>query len=182
MTEESSTWPRRLSRSDEGRLITGVCAGLARYTRIDAVVFRVAFALLVLSTGVGIALYVAAYLLMAAPGGGPSKIEQIGKRLFDGDTVLCLLGAVLAAGMLIGLIGNLTSGNGLAVAVVFALTLFVARSRGVDLVQLAREHARAHQGHAALVVDPARTGSVRHPHAQRHDRPCPAGKSRALVR
>jgi phage shock protein PspC (stress-responsive transcriptional regulator) len=130
--------PRRLIRSQEGRLITGVCAGLARYTRIDAIVFRVAFALLVLATGIGVLLYIAAFLLMGAPDGGPSKIERMGRRVFDGDTALALLGAVFAAGMVFGVVGNWGSGKALSVVVVFGLALLVARSRGVDLVQVAR--------------------------------------------
>jgi phage shock protein PspC (stress-responsive transcriptional regulator) len=130
--------PRRLIRSQEGRLITGVCAGLARYTRIDAIVFRVAFALLAIATGVGVLLYIAAFLLMGAPDGGPSTIEKAGRRVFDGDTALALLGAVFAAGMVFGIAGNWGSGKALAVVVVFGLALLVARSRGVDLVQVAR--------------------------------------------
>jgi phage shock protein PspC (stress-responsive transcriptional regulator) len=130
--------PRRLTRSQEGRLITGVCAGLARYTRIDPIVFRVAFALLVITTGVGIFLYIAAFLLMGAPDGGPSQVERVGKRILDGDTALALLGAALAAGMLLGIVSNWGSGDALSVVVVFGLTLLVARSRGVDLVQVTR--------------------------------------------
>jgi phage shock protein PspC (stress-responsive transcriptional regulator) len=134
----ASAEPRRLIRSQEGRLITGVCAGLARYTRIDAIVFRVAFALLVLATGTGVLLYIAAFLLMGTPDGGPSKIERMGRRVFDGDTALALLGAVFAAGMVFGIVGNWGSGKALSVVVVFGLALLVARSRGVDLVQVAR--------------------------------------------
>lgn len=134
----ASAEPRRLTRSQDGRLITGVCAGLARYTRIDPIVFRVAFALLVIATGVGFFVYIAAFLLMGAPDGGPSRIERVGKRVFDGDTALALIGAVLAAGMLLGIAGNWGSGDALAVIVVFGLVLLVARSRGVDLVQVAR--------------------------------------------
>jgi phage shock protein PspC (stress-responsive transcriptional regulator) len=130
--------PRRLIRSQEGRLITGVCAGLARYTRIDAIVFRVAFGLLVLATGIGVLLYIAAFLIMGAPDGGPSKIERMGRRVFDGDTALALLGAVFAAGVVFGIVGNWGSGKALSVVVVFGLALLVARSRGVDLVQVAR--------------------------------------------
>ncbi|GAB3961830.1 hypothetical protein GCM10029978_015150 [Actinoallomurus acanthiterrae] len=138
MTEDSGAPPRRLTRSQEGRLITGVCAGLARYTGIDPLVFRVGFALLVLATGVGVVLYIGAFLLMGQPDGGPSKIERFGRRLFDGDTALALLGAALGAGAVLGIAGDWTSPNALAVVVVFALTLFTARSRGVDLVPLAR--------------------------------------------
>jgi phage shock protein PspC (stress-responsive transcriptional regulator) len=138
MTEDNGTEPRRLTRSDEGRLLTGVCAGLARYTRIDAVVFRVGFALLVITTGIGILLYIAAFLLMAPADGGPSKIERMSKRIMDGDTVLALIGGVLGAGMLLGVIGHWGSGDALAVVVVFGLAVLTARSRGVDLVQVLR--------------------------------------------
>ncbi|HZE31261.1 MAG TPA: PspC domain-containing protein [Actinoallomurus sp.] len=134
----ASAEPRRLIRSQEGRLITGVCAGLARYTRIDAIVFRVAFALLVLATGIGVLLYIAAFLIMGAPDGAPSQVERMGRRVFDGDTVLALLGAVFAAGVVLGIVGKWGSGKALSVVVVFGLALLVARSRGVDLVQVAR--------------------------------------------
>lgn len=136
--EDSGGTVRRLTRAQDGKLITGVCAGLARYTRIDPVIFRVGFALLVLATGIGILLYVVAFLLMGAPDGGPSLIERAGKRIFDGDTALALLGAALLFGAVWGVAGNWGSGDALSVVVVFGLALLVARSRGVDLVQVAR--------------------------------------------
>jgi phage shock protein PspC (stress-responsive transcriptional regulator) len=139
--------PRRLLRSQEGRLITGVCAGLARYTGIDAIVFRVGFALLVLTTGVGILLYIGAFLLIGAPDGGPSWVERTGKRLFDGDTALALLGAALGVGMLLCVVNNWGSGESLCVVVVFGLALLVARSRGVDLAQTARTLPDRLKGH-----------------------------------
>jgi phage shock protein PspC (stress-responsive transcriptional regulator) len=138
MSENAMAPPRRCVRSDDGRIITGVCAGLARYTRLDPVVFRVGFALLVITTGIGIALYIGAFLLMGAPDGGPSRIERARRRIFDGDTVLALLGAGLAVGVVFGLIGGLGSASDLAVIVLFGLAMLVARSRGVDLVLLAR--------------------------------------------
>jgi phage shock protein PspC (stress-responsive transcriptional regulator) len=141
MTEDSADTPgspQRLLRSQDGRLITGVCAGLARHTRIDAIVFRVAFALLVITTGIGILLYALAFVLMGAPDGGPSWIERRGKRLFDGDTALALLGAALGLGTLLGVANNWGSGDALSVIVIFGLALLVAHSRGVDLAQTAR--------------------------------------------
>lgn len=146
MTEDSGGQPRRLTRAQEGRLITGVCAGLARYTRIDPVVFRVGFALLVLTTGVGVLLYLGAFLLMGAPDGGPSKIERLGRRLFDGDAALALLGAALGAVTVLSAVGDWGSPNTLAAVVVFALTLLVARSRGVHLVGVARGLPEAVKG------------------------------------
>lgn len=130
--------PRRLTRSREARLITGVCGGLGRFTGIDPLVYRAAFAILVLAAGIGLPLYIGAALLMGEPNGGPSVIERKTHRLLDGDTALTLIGAGLAAGMVLGVAWSWGSSNALAVVVVFALALYVARSRGVDLVQTAR--------------------------------------------
>jgi phage shock protein PspC (stress-responsive transcriptional regulator)/predicted membrane protein len=163
---ENTDAPRpepRLTRSHEGRLITGVCAGLARYTRIDPLVFRVAFALLVITTGIGILLYIVAFLLMGTPDGGPSRIERFGKRIFDGDTALALLGAALAAGVVLGLAGNWGSGDALSVIVVFGLTLLVARSRGVDLVQLARSMPDRIKGRPLATWTPSPPAPVTYP-------------------
>ncbi|MFC4057862.1 PspC domain-containing protein [Planomonospora corallina] len=129
---------RRLLRCDEGRILTGVCAGLGRHTGIDPVLFRVGFAMLVIASGVGIMLYVAAFLLMREAGGGPGYVEQWTRRDFDGETVLALLTAVFAFGLFI----NVTSGGiGTATVVVgtlFAVALLTAHSRGVDLLGMAR--------------------------------------------
>ncbi|MFL6052948.1 MAG: PspC domain-containing protein [Actinoallomurus sp.] len=146
MTEDSGAPPRRLTRAHEGRLITGVCAGLGRYTGIDPIVFRVGFALLVLTTGVGVLLYLGAFLLMGAPDGGPSKLERLGRRLFEGDAALALLGAALGAVTVLSAAGDWGSPNTLAAVVVFALTLLVARSRGADLVAVARGLPEAVKG------------------------------------
>lgn len=70
MTEAPPRETRVLRRSGEGRIFGGVCAGLGRFTGIDPVVFRVGFAVLLLGSGVGFILYVAAVLLMKDPRGG----------------------------------------------------------------------------------------------------------------
>jgi phage shock protein PspC (stress-responsive transcriptional regulator) len=56
--------PRRLVRSDEGRWLGGVCAGLGRYFDINPLVYRIAFAALSLAGGTGLLLYLAAYLVI----------------------------------------------------------------------------------------------------------------------
>ncbi len=53
-----------LRRASDGRMIAGVCAGLADYFDIDVVVVRVAVAVLALVGGVGVPLYLAAWLLV----------------------------------------------------------------------------------------------------------------------
>jgi phage shock protein PspC (stress-responsive transcriptional regulator) len=60
--------PRRLSRSADDRMLAGVAGGLARYLNVDVTLVRVAIAALTLLSGVGGALYIAAWLLIPADG------------------------------------------------------------------------------------------------------------------
>ncbi|WP_084961673.1 PspC domain-containing protein [Thermoactinospora rubra] len=130
--------PRPLARSGEGRILTGVCAGMGRYTGIDPVVFRLAFAVLVVASGVGVYLYVAAWLLMKAPSGGPGYVEQWTRRDFDGQTVMALLTAVLGFGLTVNLATVWVGTGTLVVATLLAVALLTAHARGVDLLGLAR--------------------------------------------
>ncbi|MFD1114506.1 PspC domain-containing protein [Sphaerisporangium aureirubrum] len=129
---------RVLARSNEGRMITGVCAGLGRYAGMDPVIFRVGFAALVIGSGIGIMLYVAAFLLMRAPDGGPGYAEQWSRRIFDPETVLGVLGAIFTLGLVINLAADGIGTATVVVGTLLAISLLVAHSRGVDLLGLAR--------------------------------------------
>ncbi|WP_169514759.1 PspC domain-containing protein [Actinomadura atramentaria] len=128
----------RLTRVPEGRILAGVCTGLSARTGIDAVVYRVAFGLLVVAQGQGIPLYIAAYLLMAPSPAEASHAERIFKRRFDATTVLALLGAFWCAVVVAGLAGSGFSANAVTTLTIFGLALLVAHSRGVDFAALAR--------------------------------------------
>src|SRR5579862_4343990 len=54
-----------LRRSDDDRVVAGVCAGIARALGVDPTVVRLVFTLLALAGGAGIVLYVAAWLYLA---------------------------------------------------------------------------------------------------------------------
>ena len=56
--------PRRLVRTDDGRWLGGVCAGLGRYFDVNPLVYRIAFAALALAGGTGVLLYLAAWLVI----------------------------------------------------------------------------------------------------------------------
>ena len=58
----------RLRRSAEDRMLAGVAGGIARYLGADVTLVRVIIAALVLVTGAGAALYLAAWLLIPADG------------------------------------------------------------------------------------------------------------------
>jgi phage shock protein C len=59
---------RQLRRSADDRMLAGVAGGIARYLDADATLVRVIIAALALFTGVGAALYLAAWLLIPEDG------------------------------------------------------------------------------------------------------------------
>ncbi|MEW9546852.1 PspC domain-containing protein [Nonomuraea sp. NPDC050783] len=135
---EPAAPPTVLRRSSEGRILMGVCSGLGRHTGIDPVVFRVAFAVLLLGSGVGLFLYIAAFLLMKEPTGSPGLIEQWTRRDFDAETVMALLTAVLGFGLGLNLATVWIDAGTLVVGVFLAVSLLAAHANGVDLLGLAR--------------------------------------------
>jgi phage shock protein C len=54
----------RLLRTNDDRMIGGVCGGLGRYLKIDAVLVRLGFVLLTIYGGVGPVLYLLLLILM----------------------------------------------------------------------------------------------------------------------
>lgn len=127
-----------LCRDDVNSVITGVAAGLGRYTGVDPVVWRTAFAVTALASGTGLWLYIAAWLMMRDARGGPAMLEQLLNRRLIGPAVLALLGAGLMAGVALSLVGGFGWGT-LVLAVPLILGGLVAHNRGVDLAQTARD-------------------------------------------
>jgi phage shock protein PspC (stress-responsive transcriptional regulator) len=58
----------RLRRSTDDKMLAGVAGGIARYLNVDAMLVRVGVVALILLTGAGAALYIAAWLLIPADG------------------------------------------------------------------------------------------------------------------
>jgi phage shock protein PspC (stress-responsive transcriptional regulator) len=59
---------RQLRRSTDDKMLAGVASGIARYLDVDVTLVRVIIAALALLNGVGLALYVAAWLLIPEDG------------------------------------------------------------------------------------------------------------------
>lgn len=55
---------KKLYRIDDGKMIAGVCAGIAEYFDIDPTVVRLAWVLLSLFVGCGILAYIIALIIM----------------------------------------------------------------------------------------------------------------------
>lgn len=71
---------RQLRRCGEGKMLAGVAGGIARYLNADVTLVRVIIAALVLFTGVGAALYLAAWLLIPADGQDQPAAARIAFR------------------------------------------------------------------------------------------------------
>jgi phage shock protein PspC (stress-responsive transcriptional regulator) len=73
--------PRRLYKSTDDRMISGVCAGIAEYFGVDPVIVRVVAVGLVFAGGAGLLAYIAAWLLVperdAAPDERPGRTATI---------------------------------------------------------------------------------------------------------
>jgi phage shock protein PspC (stress-responsive transcriptional regulator) len=70
---------RTLERSTGCRMIAGVAGGLARYFDVDVAVVRLALAALAVAGGIGVPLYLAAWLLVPEEG----ATETVADRLVD---------------------------------------------------------------------------------------------------
>ncbi|GAA4581162.1 hypothetical protein GCM10023194_11590 [Planotetraspora phitsanulokensis] len=157
-TDEPAAGPepdRPLCRSSSGRMFTGVCAGLGRYTGMDPVLFRVGFAVLLLASGIGAMLYVAAFLLMREPHGGPGYLERWTHRLFDAETVLALMAAVFAFGLIINVASGGINRGTIVVGTLLAIVLLAAHSRGVDLLTMAKSVPDRAIGRRGMTRNPA---------------------------
>jgi phage shock protein C len=93
-----------LRRPRQGRVVSGVAAGLARYLGVDPVVVRVGFVLLALFGGSGVLLYLVGALVMPeeAPGDPVGRASGVSQH----DTGIAI-GAVLVIAGTLALVGQL---------------------------------------------------------------------------
>jgi phage shock protein PspC (stress-responsive transcriptional regulator) len=67
---------RQLRRSTDDRMLAGVASGLARYLDADVTLVRIIVAALTIFTGAGVALYIAAWLLIPEDGDDQSIAQS----------------------------------------------------------------------------------------------------------
>jgi phage shock protein C len=76
MNEPSSNGTKRLYRLRDGRVVAGVCAGLAAYFGIDPTLVRLAFAVVTVFGGIGILVYLVAWIVIPEEGSDGSSIAE----------------------------------------------------------------------------------------------------------
>ena len=96
---------RKLVRPAEGRVVAGVAAGLARYFGISPIVYRVAFAALILLGGSGFILYAAAWLVIPDEQRGESIVEEAIQQRRERPWLAIGVGLV-GVGLILGLTGG----------------------------------------------------------------------------
>ena len=69
----------RLMRSETEKMIAGVCGGLAGYLNIDPVLVRLAFVVLFLASGIGLAIYALLWIILPTPSRAQPVIRVMGE-------------------------------------------------------------------------------------------------------
>jgi phage shock protein C len=77
MNQPSNGPTKRLYRIRDGRIVAGVCAGLAAYFGVDPTLVRLAFAVLTLFGGLGVLLYLGAWVVIPDEVDGTSIAENV---------------------------------------------------------------------------------------------------------
>jgi len=82
MSEDNgSSGGKRLLRIRQGRILAGVCAGLGAYFGVDVNLVRLAFGVFTVFYGLGILLYLIAWLILPEEGEDGSIVESfVSKR------------------------------------------------------------------------------------------------------
>ena len=73
----------RLMRSETEKMIAGVCGGLADYLGVDPVLVRLAFVVLFLASGIGLAIYAILWLIMPTAAGAQATIRVMDEPAGD---------------------------------------------------------------------------------------------------
>jgi phage shock protein PspC (stress-responsive transcriptional regulator) len=81
MSDTNGNGKKRLYRRREGRIVAGVCTGLADYFHVDVTLVRLLFAVFTIAWGIGALVYVIAWAIVPEEGEGASIAEEfVNKR------------------------------------------------------------------------------------------------------
>ena len=81
MDENNGSAGKRLVRPREGRLVAGVCVGLANYLGVDVNLVRLGFGIFTVFWGLGALIYALAWLVLPEEGETSSILESLVGRL-----------------------------------------------------------------------------------------------------
>ena len=81
MTENNGSEGKRVLRLRDGRMVAGVCGGLAAYFKVDVNLVRVGFGVFTVFYGLGILVYLIAWAILPEEGADESVLESFVHRL-----------------------------------------------------------------------------------------------------
>jgi phage shock protein PspC (stress-responsive transcriptional regulator) len=81
MSEKNGSGGKRLLRLRDGRMVAGVCAGLAAYFGIDVNLVRLGFGIFTVFYGLGLLIYAIAWAILPEEGADSSILESFVHRL-----------------------------------------------------------------------------------------------------
>ena len=81
MTENNESEGKKLLRVRNGRMVAGVCAGLAAYFKVDVNLVRLGFGVFTVFYGLGILVYLIAWAILPEEGEDSSILESFVHRL-----------------------------------------------------------------------------------------------------
>ena len=68
---------KQLRRTNNGRIIAGVCSGIGEYVGVDANLIRIGLAIVTLFGGLGVGVYAVGWLLMPEEGRDTSIVQDL---------------------------------------------------------------------------------------------------------
>jgi len=95
---------KKLYRSTKSSMIGGVCGGLGEYFNIDPTIVRLLAILLVFAEGIGLLLYIIAWIIV--PRGEAAEAEVVGEGEKESDSKKYLPGLILIGVGLLFLINS----------------------------------------------------------------------------
>ena len=81
MSENNESESKRLLRLKKGRMVAGVCAGLAAYFKVDVNLVRLGFGVFTVFYGLGILIYLIAWAILPEEDEDNSILESFLHRL-----------------------------------------------------------------------------------------------------
>jgi phage shock protein PspC (stress-responsive transcriptional regulator) len=76
MSEPKNIGKKRLYRARDGRIVAGVCAGLADYFGVDPTLVRLVFAVVTIFGGAGVLAYLLAWIVIPEQDGDGTSIAE----------------------------------------------------------------------------------------------------------
>jgi len=125
MTTEQHTTPRTLRRRSDDRVIGGVASGLGDYLNVDPLLIRIGFVGLMVFGGMGLLLYVAAWLLVPDDTTDRSVIERTLGRSGLGGGILAIVLILVGLSVVFNVFGGVAGDSGGVPALAFAAVVIV---------------------------------------------------------